>query len=395
MSEFTIMDLRRPPLGRRLRLGVVGGGRGGLVGQWHASGVRLSNHWEIVAGALSSRPDNAALSATDWIIPPERSYTDWAEMARVEAAREDGVEAVFVCTPNFTHHDISAAFLKAGIAVICDKPMTRTVEEAHSLAGIAAETGTPLFVTYPYMHHAMARQAAEMVATGAIGKIRQIRAEYLQDWATGPADPESSGQAWRQDPAKVGRTAAVADIGTHAFHALEYMSGLRADALRADFHTCGAPKGGLEDTAFISLKMQDDVPAHLHISQAAPGQHCGLRVQIWGDEGGIYWDQEHPELLRHAPLGQPERHLVRGQAGSMGNGASWLSHLPPGHSEALPDAWSNLYAEMGFALASHLIGTTLPEGLIQTWDVSEGVRGVVFSDRCADSHEAGGIWLQI
>ena len=391
MTDLNTSNLRRPALERRLRLGFVGGGRGGLVGEWHAAGARLSNQWDIVAGALSSDAENAARSAKDWIIPPDRSYADWREMARTEATLTDGIEAVVVCTPNFSHYEICAGFLAAGIDVICDKPMTTTSDDAERLVNQVRESEAQLFVTYPYTHNAMARQAAHMVQAGAIGQVRQVHTEYLQEWATGPSDPSIKGRAWRQDPAKAGRSSAVGDIGTHAFHLLEYVSGLKAVAIRADFHVCGAPKD-LEDTAFINLRMENDVPGFLHITQAAPGQYCGLRFRLWGERGGLVWDQEFPEQLRYSPFGKPDQIISRGRGAGMLPPAERLSHMPRAHGEALTDAWANLYSEMALSIAARRQGHTLPDDLVETWSADDGARGVRFVELCADSNEAGGVW---
>ncbi|MDA8586269.1 Gfo/Idh/MocA family oxidoreductase [Rhodobacteraceae bacterium] len=391
MTDFDVTNLRRPVLDRRLRLGFVGGGRGGLVGQWHASGARLSNQWDIVAGALSTNPENAKLSARDWLIAPDRSYDDWREMARVEASREDGIDAVAICTPNFSHYEIASCFLKAGIDVICDKPMTTTLADAEHLVEIQRQTGVRLLLSYPYTHHTMVRQAAHMISAGAIGKIRQVQTEYLQEWATGPADPAIKGRAWRQDPSKAGRSSAVGDIGTHAFHLLEYVTGLKTQAVKADFHMCGAAEN-LEDTAFVTLRFKDDIPGLLHITQAAPGQYCGLRFRIWGEAGGLSWDQEFPEQLRYSPLDQPDQIIHRGQGGGMVPAAQRLAHLPRGLGEALTDAWGNLYSEIAIAIAARRTGSSLEQGAVETSGADDGARGVQFTDLCTDSHEAGGVW---
>ena len=185
MSFTEKSDLRIPPLGRRLRLGFVGGGRGGLVGDWHFNGARLSNHWDVVAGALSSRPENAAASARDWVISPDRSYSDYRDMAEREGQRNDGIEAVAICTPNWSHAEIARVFLRAGIDVILDKPMTTTIEDAQMLVELAERESRVLVVTYPYSHHAMVRQAQDMIRQNRIGKVRQAHVEYLQDWNAG------------------------------------------------------------------------------------------------------------------------------------------------------------------------------------------------------------------
>ncbi|MHA3977135.1 Gfo/Idh/MocA family protein [Halovulum sp. GXIMD14794] len=384
--------LRQPLLDRRLRLGFVGGGIGALVGDWHSAGARLSNHWEIVAGALSSDPERARASAARWMIPEDRSYADFAEMARAEAARPDGIDAVSICTPNWTHFEIAKAFLDAGINVILDKPMTTRLDDAEALALHGRDGGPKLYITYPFAFHAMVRQARHMILNGDLGRIRQVNVEYLQEWATEAPDPSIKGRAWRMDPEKAGRSSAMGDIGTHAYHLLHYTTGLDIDALRADFHVCGAPKD-LEDTAYVNLRMEGGVPGLLWVTQAAPGQYCGLRMRIWGEKGGLSWDQEHPERLVHTPLNEPERHILRGKGVGLCPEAERLVHLPRGHPEALSDAWANLYAEIGVAIAAEVSGQPLPEGLVELPTGIDGAQGVRFIHACADSHEAGGTWV--
>ena len=390
MSFTDKHGLRVPPRGRRLRLGFVGGGRGGLVGDWHFAGARLSNHWEVVAGALSSRPENAALSARDWCIAPERSYADFASMAAAEAARPDGIEAVSICTPNASHAAIAATFLRAGIDVILDKPMTTTVEDARMLAALARETGLRLVMTYPFAHHALVRQAKGMVARGMIGEVRQLHVEYLQDWNV--AAQSGEGAPWRQDPAKVGRSSIVGDIGTHAYHLLHEITGLDVAELRADMFVCGGDKPQ-PDTAHINMRLSNGAPAVMLLSNAVAGQYCGLRIRVWGEKGSLEWDQEKPEILRFLLLDAPEQIIVRG-AGGMLPEAAWLTHLPRGHGEALADAWANLYAEAALAIGARRAGAA-PPGEVQLSGPEEGVRGMRFIDACADSWEAGGRWTRI
>jgi predicted dehydrogenase len=218
---------------------------------------------------------------------------------------------VAICTPNHTHAPITAAFLEAGIDVILDKPMTARLAEA--LAALQAKTGLVLGLTYAFAHHAIVRQAQAMVAAGMIGRVRQVHVEYVQEWPAGPADPDGAAVAWRRDPARAGRTLAAGDIGTHAHHLLKTISGLDLAELRADFHVCGAPKTP-GDTAFVNLRMANGVPGLLSVTQVAPGNHCGLRVRLFGDAGGLEWDQEFPEQLRYALRGEPERIIHRGRA---------------------------------------------------------------------------------
>lgn len=391
MAMLATDDTRYPAPARKLRLGFVGGGRGGLVGDWHATGARLSNRWDIVAGAMSSDPENAKASAAAWLIAPERAYTNFTQMAEAEAKRGDGIEAVVICTPNWLHFEPAATFMRAGIDVILDKPMTTTVDDAVELVRLARETGVFLGMTYPYTFHPMVRQARHMIASGAIGEVRQVVVEYAQDWATAPEDPSFKGAAWRRDPKKVGRASATGDIGTHAFHLTNYISGLGITQVRADFHVCGAPKA-MEDTVFMNIRLSNGAPGTIWLTQAAPGNYCGLRLRIYGHKGGIEWDQEFPEQLRFNPLNEPEQVIVRGHGAGVLPVVQRLIHLPRGHGESLTDAWGNMYTELALAVEQRRGLRKLPDDFLDVSTATDGARGVKFIDACADSHEAGGAW---
>lgn len=379
---------------RRLRLGMVGGGRDGLVGQWHWIGARVSNRWELVAAAPSSDPEAALASGRAWHLAEDRIYADWRDMARTEAGLADGIDAVAICTPNWTHYEIAMAFLDAGIDVICDKPLCNEPNEARKLLEKQAETSLVLAVTYPYVFHPMVRQAREMVASGAIGTLRQVMVEYVQEGAALPADPASRKAMWKADPAKTGRAAVAGDIGTHALHLLEFVAGQRVTRLRADLHVCGAPKT-TPDTGFLNLEMAGGAPGAMWVTQAAAGNYCGLRIRLYGDKAGLEWDQENPEKLRFTPLRQPEQTIVRGHGAGMLPEAERMVLLPRGHGEALSDAWGNLYTEIAVAVEARRDGRSLPENALVMPDVGDGARGVAFVHATADSHEGGGVWVDL
>jgi predicted dehydrogenase len=385
---------RYPQPTRRLRLGIVGGGRGALVGQWHAAGFRLSNRWDLLAGALSSDPDVARASGRDWLLADDRVHTDFRHMAQVESKRDDGIEAVAICTPNNTHRVIAETFMNAGIDIICDKPIANTLEDCRSLIELQKSTGLVFAVTHPYTFHPMVRQARDMIADGAIGKIRQFQIEYVQDSATLPADPESKPMSWRRNPEIIGRASATGDIGTHALHMLEFVSGQRVARLRADFHVCGAAKP-MEDTAFLQLILDNDAPGAMWITQAAPGNYCGLRFRVYGETGGLEWDQENPELLYYNKINAPRETIVRGHQSGVLPTVERMITLPRGHSESLTDAWANLYREIAIAVQARREGTPLPDDLLALPTVEDGTRGVQFIHAAADSHEAGGTWTDL
>ncbi|MFV2035224.1 MAG: Gfo/Idh/MocA family protein, partial [Halocynthiibacter sp.] len=259
MSETT-SDLpdRFPPPTRRLKLGVVGGGLGGLVGEFHANGARLSNRWDIVAGALSSDPERAKISGKAWLLADDRVYADYREMATKEAARPDGIDAVAIATPNHLHYPVACAFMDAGIDVICDKPVTTTHADAIDLVRKQRQTGVVFGVTYAYGSHAMMRQARAMIRNGKIGEIRQIHVEYFQEWAIDLTDEGKTAIPWRLDKNKGGATFTVADIGTHAEYLACFVTGKKLTAVQANFHVTGQPKS-LEDTAFMHLRFEGGI----------------------------------------------------------------------------------------------------------------------------------------
>lgn len=380
-----------PVARRKLRLGIVGGGAGAFIGQVHARGARLSNRWEIVAGALSSRPDVAQSSGRAWGFAEDRIYADWRDMARAEKQRPDGIDAVSITVPNHLHFPVAMAFMEAGIDVICDKPLVNTLDDAHALIEKQNETGIIFGVTYSFASHAMVRQARQMVREGAIGRITQIHVEYFQELALLPADAAWSGTPWRQDPSKVGGAATTADIGTHAHHLAEFVSGLRMTELRAEFHRLGADQP-LEDTAFILCRFEDGVPGTLLVSQAVAGAQCGLKIRISGTEGTLEWDQENPEYLYHRPFNAPQVRISRGHGAGILEEAGRFIHMPRGHPEALSDAWGNLYEELAVAIEARRDGSSIAEGLLAYPGLREGAAGVAFIQAATRSAGNGGAW---
>ena len=358
----------------------------------HLNGARLSGRWDLVAAAPSSRPEVARASGRDLFLAEDRVHADFRAMAEAEAARPDGIDAVAIVTPNGTHHAVARAFMDRGIDVISDKPVTSTLADALDLVETQRRTGLVFGVTYSFAGHAMVRQARQMVAEGALGRLRQIHVEYFQDWALAPASEGGKGAAWRLDEAQVGAAFTTSDIGTHAHHLATFVSGLEMTRLRADFHVSGAPKP-LEDTAFMQVRYAGDVPGTLMVSQAAAGTQCGLRLRVFGDEAGLEWDQENPETLRYARVGEPARIISRGYGGGMGIEASRFVRMPRGHPEALTDAWANLYTEFAIAIEARRSGTTLPDGLLRHADIVDGARGVRFIEAAAASARAGGTWV--
>lgn len=365
-----------------LKLGMVGGGQGAFIGAVHRIAARLDGRWELVAGALSSDPARAAASAAGLGIAPDRSYSDFAQMAQAEAARPDGVDAVAIVTPNHLHATVATVFLRAGIAVICDKPMTATLPEAEELAALARETPVPFLLTQTYTGYPMVREARRMIAEGAIGAVRHVQVEYLQDWLSEPV--ELSGQkqaAWRTDPRMSGEGGCIADIGTHAANLATFVTGLDLKAVLADL-TAFEPGRRLDDNAAVLLRFDGGAKGMIWASQITPGTKNALRFRIAGEKGGLAWDQENPDLLEFTSTGDATRLLRRGEGLT-----KTPSRIPSGHPEGYLEAFATLYAD-----AADLIERKgLPSArLLAT--AEDGLAGMRFISACVRSNEAGGSW---
>ena len=380
-----------PQLSRRLRLGVVGGGR---ISGMQATAARLTDRWEVVAGAFSSDPVRAKAAAKDWYLPEERCYSSFEEMAVAEASRSDGVDAVMITTPNHVHYPSAKAFLEAGIDVLCDKPLTNEIEEARALVELADKAGCVFGVSYVMSCFPLIRQAREIVAGGGVGKINQIHVEFMQDWMT----PEDSGEAphvkWRLDPAKSGRTSCVGDIGTHAAHLSSFVSQLPLTHLRTEFHVCGAPKP-LEDTFFAWTRHGGEVPGTLMATRLAPGNRGGLRLRIFGSEGGLEWDLESCDQLKLNRFGEPDQVISRGHGHGVSPRSERLVRTARGFPEGIIEAWANLYTEFARAVAARRDVREVSSNWLEMPRVAEGADGVKFIDACVRSNDSEGSWVEV
>ena len=375
----------KPP---RIRLGMVGGGEGAFIGAVHRIAARLDDRFELVAGAFSSDPARARRSAEALGVP--RAYDDFETMAREEAARPDGIEAVAIVTPNHLHWPAARPFLEAGVHVICDKPMTSTLEDARAMAE-AVRAAPRLFVlTHNYSGTPMVRHARAMVRDGAIGEVRVVQVEYPQDWLAREVDNKQA--AWRTDPARSGAGGAVGDIGTHAHHLAGYVTGLRLEALLAELETF-VPGRRLDDNAHVLLRYEGGARGMLWCSQVAAGQENALRLRVYGTKGGLEWAQEEPNHLWHAPLGEPRRLLTRGSAAA-GEDAARLSRIPAGHPEGYLEAFANLYSEAAEMIEARREGRE-PDPAVHAPGVEDGLAGVLFVDACVRSAREGGVWVEM
>ena len=376
----------------RLRLGMVGGGRGAFIGAVHRMALRLDDKAVLVAGAFSSDAERGRLSAGDLGIAPERSYPDFETMAQAESARKDGIEAVIIVTPNHLHAPAAKAFLQHGVDVICDKPLSATLEEAEELAQLAEKSGLVFAVTLNNTGYAMVREARAMVQGGALGAIRIVRAEYIQDWLTQAIEAEGQKQAeWRTDPARAGRSACLADIGVHAYSLAQFVTGMLPEAVAADLTTF-VPGRRLDDNAHVLMRYTGGARGVLIASQVSPGNYNRLSLKVYGDKGGLEWHGHEPELLRFTPFGEPTRILTRGGA-ALGPDAQSASRMPAEHPEGYIEGFANLYVDAVSLIAARRRGA--PKASFTVPTVRDGLAGMRFIEAAVDSHEAGGAWKTI
>jgi predicted dehydrogenase len=383
---------------RRIRLGMVGGGEGAFIGAVHRMAARLDDHFEFVAGALASDADKALRSGRALGLEADRIYTDYEAMARAEAARADGIEAVAIVTPNHLHAPVAKAFLKAGIHVICDKPLATTAGDARALRALADKRGLIFAVTYNYTGYPMVRQAQQMVREGQLGDIRVVQVEYPQDWLTQPLEATGQKQAaWRTDPARSGAGGCIGDIGTHAYQLAEFITGLEVSELCAELSTFVSGRR-LDDNVQVMLRFAGSARGSLWSSQVAPGNENNLRIRVYGSLGGLEWRQEHPNQLHWAPFGQATQTLARATSGA-NPAAARVSRIPAGHPEGYLEAFGTLYSEIAQALktARHRgkRGAPKPDPAVQFPTVADGVRGVQFIEAVVASSARGGRWVKL
>lgn len=379
---------------RRLRLGMVGGGQGAFIGAVHRIAARMDDEYELVAGALSADPNRARASAADLRIAPDRAYADFRDMAVREAARPDGIDVVTIVTPNYVHHAAACAFLDAGTHVMCDKPLTATLADARDLVR-RVDAGRSLFgLTHNYTGYPMVRQAREMVSSGTLGALRVVQVEYPQGWlATRLEETGHKQAAWRTDPERSGPAGCLGDIGTHAFNLAEFVIGLRCERVAADLNTfvCGRR---LDDNAHLLLRFPGGARGMLWASQVAVGHENGLHLRVYGERGALAWAQEHPNLLRLAPLGEAPRMITRGSA-SAGAAAAHATRVPAGHPEGYLEAFAQLYRDFAEQVRAKMEGRAPDSAACLVPSVDDGLRGVAFVAAAISSSKQDGAWTAI
>ena len=376
-------------LNRRLRLGMVGGGPGAFIGGVHRIAARLDDRYELVAAALSSDAGRSLAAAKELHIP--RAYRSFEEMASAESKRADGIEAVSIVTPNNLHYAPAKAFLEAGIHVICDKPLTTTLQDALELAQIVKRTGLVFGLTHNYTGHPMVRQAREMVQAGELGPIQLIQVEYVQDWLTTPLEKTGQKQAdWRTDPARSGPGGSLGDIGTHAFNLACFVTGLAVEQLAADVTTF-VPGRRLDDNVHVMLRFSNGARGGLWASQVAPGNENNLRLRVYGEKAGIDWRQEDPNVLIFTPLGETRRTITRGSTAA-GRAAARATRIPSGHPEGYLEAFAQLYTDLAEQITARQENRAPNPDSLLVPGVWDGLQGVRFINAALESSRNGSAW---
>jgi predicted dehydrogenase len=376
---------------RKLRMGMVGGGPGAFIGPVHRIAAELDGRIELVAGAFSQSAERSRVAGEAYKIDPYRAYADYKAMLEAERKRPDPIDFVAIVTPNHLHLPVALASLAAGFPVMSDKPATATYEEAVELEKAVAKSGLPYGLTHTYAGYALVREARAICAAGQLGKIRKIAVEYLQGWLTKPI--ETSGQkqaAWRSDPAQSGLGGCIGDIGVHAFHLTEYVTGLKVVGLNASLLSV-VPGRKLDDDCTALLRMNNDAQGVLMTSQIAAGEGNGLRLRVYGENGSLDWRQEDPNRLRVKWVDRPEE-IRHAAGGYLSADARAVTRLPGGHPEGYLEAFAVLYREFADVLIAWQesrkseLPPTLP-------GIEAGVRGMRFIDRAIESSKREG-WVE-
>jgi predicted dehydrogenase len=378
----------------KIRLGMVGGGQGAFIGAVHRLAARMDDHYEFVAGALSSDAARSKASGEELGLAPDRVYADFREMAKAEAKRKDGIEVVSIVTPNHMHFPAAKAFIEAGIHVVCDKPLSLNLKEALALEKLLTKNKNVIFaLTHNYSGYPMIRHARAMVAAGELGDIRVVQGEYPQDWLT--TDLEKSGQkqaAWRTDPTKTGAGGCVGDIGTHTYQLGCFVSGLKLDELSADLTTFVKGRR-VDDNVHVMLRYKGGAKGMIWASQVAPGHENGLKIRVYGTKGGLEWVQADPNYLWYTPFGEPKRLITRGGAGSNA-AAARVTRVPPGHPEGYLEGFANIYTEVARAIKAKRAGKK-PDKDVQFPGIEDGVAGMAFIEACVKSSAKNGKWTKV
>jgi predicted dehydrogenase len=371
----------------RLTWGMIGGGEGSQIGPVHRMSSAMDGRFDFKAGALDVDPAKGRDYAGRLGIAADRAYGDWKEMLAGERDRKDKIDLVTVATPNSTHYEITKAFLEAGIHVLCEKPMTVTVEESEDIVATAKRTGILCAVNYGYTGYSLVRHMRAMVARGDLGKVRLIVAEFAHGFHADAADAENPRMRWRYDPQLAGISGQFADCGIHALNMASFVSGQNAQELSADFVSAISSRE-LEDDAMVNVHMDGGATVRLWTSSVAVGSFHGLNIRVFGENGGLRWAQQWPDQLHWTPLNGRTEIIERGSADS--DDAARATRIATGHSEGMLVAFANIYTDFADAILAHKTGGAAPATLPSAVD---GLRSIAAIRASVESAKANGKWV--
>ncbi|MEI8346832.1 MAG: Gfo/Idh/MocA family oxidoreductase [Pseudomonadota bacterium] len=384
---------------KKIRMGMIGGGPGAFIGEVHRRAARLDGQVEIVAGAFSIVPDESTQMGQLLGIDPKRAYKTYQDMIRGESQLppDQRVDFVSVCTPNNYHFSISRDFLEAGFHVVCEKPMTMTLEEAISLRGVVQKTGKCFGLMHTYTGYPMVKLARDMAKQNDLGKIRKVVVEYPQGWLAKPIEREGQMQAsWRTDPKQSGVAGCMGDIGTHAANLAEYVTGLKIKELLGDLTTFvqGRP---LDDDGSVLLRLENGAKGVLHASQISVGEENDLAIWVYGEKASLEWQQKNPNYLYFRPYNAPEQIWGRGNAyvGEKSKAAAKATRTPGGHPEGYIEAFANHYANFVEQIKAMKDGRHAEPVYMDLPNVEDGIRGMAFIESVVKSSREGGVWVKI
>ena len=378
---------------RRMRIGMVGGGKDAFIGGVHRIALRLDGNYELVAGSFSSNFDNSKETGKDLGLAEDRIYETYQEMAEKESARSDGIHVVAIVTPNHLHVPIAKIFAEKGMHIICDKPLALSTKEAIELKNIVENKKIIFALTHNYTGYPMVRHARSLIQKNDLGSIRVVQAEYPQDWLTTKAEDSGLKQAeWRTDPKRSGDGGCIGDIGTHAFNLIRFITGLEVDELSADIHTF--VKGRLlDDNAQIMLRFKGGAKGAIWSSQVAVGNENNLKIRVFGENGGLEWRQEDPNYLYYTKYGHPTQKITRG-SGSASEEANNVTRIPPGHPEGYLEGFANIYSDV----YKRLFAQTNQQNYDQSNDcyptIYDGVEGMRFIETVLESNNNNSKWVE-
>lgn len=376
-------------------MGMVGGGRGAFIGQVHRMAANLDGKIELIAGAFSSDPEKSKLSGEDFFLDPDRVYGSYEEMAKAEAAREDGIDFVSIVVQNHLHYAVAKTFLEAGINVICDKPLALNIEQGKELQALVKGGDLVFALTHNYTGYPMVKEAKRIVADGELGRILKIVAEYPQGYAVGDVEGDGSGAIsnWRADPKIAGSSNCIGDIGTHAHNLVKYITGLEVEELAAEL-TAFIPGRELDDDGNCLVRFEGGAKGIIYASQISNGDENNLNIRVYGTKASLEWHQEEPNDLIVKYANAPRKTYRRGND-YLGAAAQANSRTPFAHPEGFIEAFANVYLAAAAAIADKIDGNQAPEGGYDYPTVDDGVSGMAFIKACVESSQNNAAWTKM